>query len=163
MKTLYIFRHGLTQAIVEGRLYGEEIYSANLLPEGKAAIERMAMYLKAIPDSKNYSSQYPRCRQTVAIIENICAKEFIFDKRLGEFQIGMDENQAQFQARIEAFYQNIKLVKNENILICTHGAIIAALLNLSRFGSSEFIESYYPEPGILLIVKGEEVKQIDFN
>lgn len=163
MKTLYLFRHGLTAAIKERRTYGDDLLSAEILPEGKPVIERIGMYLKAVPKSKNYSSEFRRCRQTVEIIENISAKEFIFDKRLNEFQTGIPETQVQFLARMDSFYLDIQLVSEDDIIICTHGAVIAAILNLSRFGTAEFVEPYYPDPGILLIVRGEEIKQIDFN
>src|SRR5689334_8674552 len=82
-QTYYIFRHG--RAVRPGEHYGNKILTAPLLSEYKEPVKRLAEFLKSIPQSRNFSSEIVRCRQTAEIITQVTGKEFIFDSRLNEF------------------------------------------------------------------------------
>jgi hypothetical protein len=66
--------------------------------------------------------------------------------------------------RIHSFLKKIEDNKFQKIAICTHGAIIAALkhqLLENNFTLDDLHD--YPEPGVLLVVKGKKIQQIDFT
>ena len=171
-KTYYIFRHGQTFATKASSGYGIKIFSAPILPEAVPALESMGKFLKKVPDSSNFSSPVRRCRETVDIIRRVSEKEFLFDERLREYFIFnrtssnplFIETFGTLRNRIQSFIDHTKQVEAENILICTHGALIAGLANLLTNG--QFVRTdanEYPSPGVLTIIKGSKLKQIDFN
>ena len=163
MKTYYIFRHGETFATKAGTGYGIRVFSAPILPEARTPLEKMGKYLAAIEDSYNISSEVLRCRQTVAIIAEKSGKSFVFDKRLNEFFL---ESYGHFKKRLQAMLDAIEKESAENILICTHGAGIAGLISLltpKKDMPGAFDVFHYPAPGILTIIQGETVKEVNFN
>lgn len=171
-KTYYIFRHGQTFATKAGSGYGLKIFSAPILPEAIPPLENMAKYLRKVRESSNFSSPVRRCRETVDIIRKKTGKEFLFDERLREYFIFnrtssnplFIETFGTLRSRIQSFIDHTKQVEAKNILICTHGALIAGLANLLTNG--EFVRTdvnEYPSPGILLIINDEKIKQLDFN
>ena len=58
----YIFRHGATYYSKYDISYGEQVETAEILPEGIAAVKRLGKYLKNIDTDFNVSSPYQRCR-----------------------------------------------------------------------------------------------------
>lgn len=160
-KTFMIFRHG--KALPQGQNYGSSVLTAELLPEGRPPIERMAeaMARSKLHSDANFTSPVLRCRQTVEIIENKTHKIFVPDSRLDEFH---DETIQGFIDRIWSFAEEIKTVPATSILICTHGACIAALRHIILHGkfSEAQIDDYTSTGQMLTIEKGRE-KITDFN
>lgn len=163
MKTYYIFRHGETFATKAGTGYGVRVFSAPILPEAHAALERMGAYLAQVENSYNISSEILRCRQTVEIISEKSGKSFVFDKRLNEFFL---ESFGHFKKRLQSVLADIEKQTAENILICTHGAGISGLISLltpKKDMPAAFDIFHYPMPGVLTIIKGETIQEVNFN
>lgn len=157
-KTFYIFRHGLATHSKYG--YGKKIVTAPILPEGIAAIEKMAKFFKTVQRSVNYSSEFLRCRQTVKIISLDSQKKFIFDNRLNEQH---HETFSETRVRVAEFLTSIP-PSASHILICSHGGIVAALKHLIT--DKKHLWKYrhdYPHTGELLIINKNRVKIISFN
>lgn len=162
MKTYYIFRHGDT-FVTEGKSlwgYGVRMYSAEILPKARPTLQKLGAYLKSVPDSFNASSEFLRCKQTVDIISKVSEKQFVFDKRLNEHFL---EPFGRLQRRLQSFLDDAEKSSYENILICTHGACIAGLIDLLLTGSIRPFNFNYPMPGVLTIVREKSVQQISFN
>ncbi len=161
MTTFYIFRHGETFATKANSGYGVKIFSAPLLDEGKPAIERMGNYLKNIQTDFNATSQFLRCRQTAEIISKASGKQFVIDKRIGEFFL---KPFGHFRRRLKSFLKTIEQKNYQSVAICSHQAVIVMLLELLRGTDYRRLNSYnYPTPGILLIVDQSSVKEINFT
>ncbi len=161
-KTFYLVRHGLATHSTTG--YGDKVYTAELLPEGIASIERLAAYLQTVPTDMNASSELIRCRQTAAIITKATAKTFVFDSRLNEYWPGSKEPFILFHDRIQNFLDELKTKKEKQILIVTHGAGIAAIKSFvlkKNFAISQLFD--YPKTGALVIIKEGNIETIDFN
>ncbi|MBI2430813.1 MAG: histidine phosphatase family protein [Candidatus Levybacteria bacterium] len=158
-KTFYIFRHGLATKSLFG--YGDKIVTAELLAEGKPPIEKMANYLKKIPSQFNVCSEFVRCRQTAAIVTKKTGKKFTFDKRLNEYN---EESFNDLRDRVKDFLQYIEKSNYQSVLICTHGAVIAAIKNLVLRNKFTLFQLYdYPKTGVLLVIKDGKIEEIDFN
>ena len=159
MPTWYIFRHALATYSKNG--YGDQIFSAPILPEARASIEAMAHYLKDVKNSKNYSSEILRCRQTVEIVTKATHKKFVFDERINEFY---DEQFDTFHERVHVWYADVTQDQPSNIIVCSHGAVLSAIRHIIISG--DFIEQGlldYPPCGELMIIREKEVELIDFN
>ncbi len=157
--TWYIFRHALATYNKNG--YGDEIFSAQILPEARASIQAMAHYLRDIKPSANYSSEYLRCRQTAEIVSNVTRKKFVFDERINEFH---DEPFEAFYERVHDWYAEVTNAQPANIIVCSHGAVLSALRHIVIHG--DFMEQGlldYPPCGELMIIRDIEVQLIDFN
>lgn len=147
-KIFYLIRHGLA---TKKQHYGKKILSAELLPEGILQVNKLAIALKNIPDSLNYSSEIKRCRQTVEIISHETGKQFVFDRRLNEFY---HEKFSEFKHRTKSFLDELMKLNNENFLICTHGMVIAAIKNYLTKGKFTFKDRFdYPEAGQMWTIK----------
>lgn len=158
-RTLYLFRHALATKSLFG--YGDKILTAEILPEGIPPIERMADFLKTVPSDFNVCSEIKRCQQTAAIVTKRAKKEFIFDKRLNEYY---KESFGQLRDRVKDFLRDIEVTKHKDILICTHGAVVTAIKNLILKNKFTMFQLYdYPKTGVLLIINGKSIKEIDFN
>lgn len=161
MAKFYIFRHGETFATKASKGYGWRMFSASILNEGIPAIEKMGIYLKSVPSDFNASSHYRRCRQTVGIVSSVCGKGFVFDRRLNEYFLETFNN---FHNRLKSFLDFVQKNEYGSVLICTHGACIAVLLKILR-GQTPSKQDlfYYPRPGVLTIVEGKKIEEVDFN
>lgn len=161
MAKFYIFRHGETFATKDSKGYGWRIFSASILDEGIPVIEKMGTYLKSVPSDFNASSQYRRCRQTVAIVNQASGKGFVFDLRLNEYFLETFNN---FYKRLNSFLDFVEKEEYKSVLVCTHGACIAVLLKILR-GQTPSKQDlfYYPRPGVLTIVDGKKTEEVDFN
>lgn len=158
-KTFYIFRHGLATKSLLG--YGNKIVTAELLPEGKPPIEKIGKYLKNITTQYNVRSEFIRCQQTAAIVTKETGKEFATDKRLNEYH---NESFGELRNRVKDFLQDIEKSDNTDILICTHGAVIAALKNLITKNSFTVLQLFdYPKTGTLVSIKNGKIETLDFN
>lgn len=157
----FIFRHAETLHTKTQIPYGDEIFSAEILPEGIPAIEKLAEHLAGLPIDKAFSSPFKRCRQTVDIVAPITGAEFVFDDRIGDYSD--NEPMDKFKARIKSFIDEVKETGATNVLICSHGFPIAAMID--RITKGEIGESLegYPKPGVLVEIKNSEVKCVDFN
>jgi broad specificity phosphatase PhoE len=163
MKTYYIFRHGETFATKAGTGYGMKVFSAPLLPEASPALQKMGEYLKNIPTDINVSSAVKRCRQTVEIIGKESGKEFIFDKRLNEFFL---ESVGHLVERLKKFLEDLEKHNYQHVLLCTHGACISALITLltaKKDHPTSYNLFHYPQPGVLTIIEGNNIQEINFN
>lgn len=161
MTKFYIFRHGETFATKQGVEYGDQVYSAPILEEGKVVIEEMAEFLKNVPTDFNVSSPLLRCTQTCEIITRATGKSFVADKRLIEFY---QETVPELEERVKSILKEIKEKKYESVMICTHQNVIVMLLSLLKGKRFEKLNVYeFPAPGILIILDEGEPKEIDFN
>lgn len=161
MKTWYLFRHALSTYSKHG--YGDEVLSAQILPSETKPIEQMAQYFLKVPNSINFSSEIIRCIQTAQIISKPTGKQFATDKRLNEYH---GESFEEFTIRVTSWLDGIEASQtaSENILVCTHGAVIAALKHIILKGTfSEDNALDYPECGELWIIRDKKVESIDFN
>ncbi len=162
---LYIFRHGLTEQVKQNINYTiENVRTAELLPEGLPAIEKLALYLKNIPTDYNVASPFVRSVKTVEIVENITGKKFVFDNHLGEYVFQEGESFGQMAGRIRDFLNDLEQKHYSSVAVCTHGAIISGLKYLKTKGEFKLPElTDYPLPGVLTIIKDKTVSEIDFN
>ncbi len=160
-KTYYIFRHGETFATKRNTGYGFKVYTAGILEEGRSVIEKLGEYLKDKQIDFAVSSPVLRCRESAEIVGKIIDKEFVIDKRIREFFL---ETFWHLKRRVVSFVKEIEASEQENILICTHGAIMAALRDILIEGGFHARHlNLYPKPGILLVIKENQIQQIDFN
>jgi len=160
MKTYYIFRHGQTFATVRNSGYGLRRLSAGIVDSARPTIIKMADFLKTVPTDLNLTSPIPRCEQTAQIITLETGKKFTTDWRLTE----MMEPVAILRWRVNSLIKQIEKSEFETTLICTHGAVIAALVSLltkHKFGANDLLD--YPPPGILIKIQNGKVEEYDFN
>lgn len=136
--------------------YGNQIESAEILPEGIPAAEKLAEYLKNIPTDANYSSPYKRCVETVEIIKQISGKEFVFDERLKDYDPKKNKIEEMI-SKIKNFTDFLKNNDFKNVAICTHGYPINAIINLTVKGKVDQSDlENYPDTGILVIIKDKQ-------
>jgi len=162
VKKFYIMRHGETFATKRNTGYGWRILTASILAEGKPIIVKQGMYLKDKKIDFCVASPIKRCKQTAAIVREQSGKDIFFDKRLSEFFL---ESFGRFTKRVQSFLNEMDAKGYEEVLIITHGAVIAALTHLlarDTFQISEITD--YPKPGIMTIIERDKSAQlIDFN
>lgn len=157
-KTLYLFRHGLATLSQQG--YGEHVLTAELLPQGLPAVKNLAAYLKDVPAELHLASPLTRCQQTVAVVSEVTGKQFQVDDRLREFH---QESFGQLLERVTHLHQELLAHPADNLMICTHGIIIAALTHLhleKDFSPAQ--EFDYPPPAGLYIVSEGKVESCVF-
>ncbi len=153
-KTFYLVRHGLATHSLHG--YGKRKMTASILKEGIPAIKKVATALKKVGESTNISSEIIRCRETSAIITEITGKKFTYDKRLNEDN---NESIGDIRKRVQDFINDAFKLPQHNIIICTHGIVIAAIKNLlinKKFVTRNILD--YPTTGTLVIIEGNETK-----
>jgi broad specificity phosphatase PhoE len=159
----YIFRHAETfPSKNTGGIYDENNFATPVLSSGKDITIKLAQYLKDIPSDLNVSSPFERCKETVEIITQVTGKKFIFDERVGEyFQISYPD----FRARIEDFLKEIEGRDYQNIIICTHGAVMSQIVHLLCDDKPEedIPISEGKNTGILVMVEDRSIKEINFN
>lgn len=165
-KTYYIFRHALATYSKDG--YGDEILTASILPKETEPIKKMAKYLTSVKESINFSSEVKRAKQTAKIITKITGKKFIFDPRLNEYDTSskqfLEESFESFYQRIHQFVKDAQKLETENILICSHGAIITGIKNILIKGDFTKDDLFdFPLCGELLIINGKSLRSINFN
>jgi broad specificity phosphatase PhoE len=159
----YIFRHAMTYFSKNDVPYGDQVESAEILPEGIPIVKKLALYLKNIKTDVNFSSPYKRCRQTVEIVKEITGKDFTFDERLHDYN-PRNENIEEMFKRLTGLYGILKEKNYKNVAICTHGFPIATLIALMTKGKVDESDlENYPDTGILVIVKDKKVEYLDFN
>lgn len=169
----YIFRHGETFSTVNSDSgYGDKQFTTGILPEGIPAIQRLAEYLKQITPDHAAASELLRVQETVKVVTKITGVEFVKDKRLNEL---LDENgmapappYAPYfeiqKEQLKEFLQEMEKHNYKTVFICTHGYNIAGIKHLILNNSFEVKDlPNYPNPGVLTIIKGKEVEEIDFN
>lgn len=161
----YLTRHAQTYESKRSVDYGDNILTAKIIKEGIPAIERMSRFLKNIDTDINICSELKRCRQTSKIISGITDKKFIFDSRINEYLDKYEgETFLHLRQRIESFLSDLKTKNYKNILVVTHGAIIAGIKNLllnRKFEEKDIVD--YPDCGELVIVKDERLEIFDFK
>lgn len=160
--TFYIFRHGETFATKANTGYGRKVFTADILEEGKPILRKLGEYLKNVPTDFNTSSKIRRCIQTVGIISQESDKKFVFDSRLNEYFL---EPFGRFRRRLKGVLLDIDKNDYQSVCICTHGACIAALVEIltgTKYASPKYLN--YPDPGVLLVIEDGVIKdQVDFN
>lgn len=155
----YIIRHGLATHSTTG--YGDQILTAQILPESIPIIEKIGQYLRNIRSDYNVRSEIFRCQQTAEIITRLGQKPFITDARLNEYN---QESFEQLHDRVKSFLDEVESKNFHNVLICTHGSVISGLENFLLNG--EFLlgqEFTYPLPGQVSIIQNKQKELIDFN
>ena len=158
-KTFYLVRHGIATHSTHG--YGKRKLIAPILPEAVPIIKRLATSLKDIKNSCNVSSEIIRCRETSALISNSTGKQFSYDKRLNE---EYHETIGEIRTRIQNFLNDMEKRPETNIIICTHGAIIAGIKHLlleGKFMTKHLVD--YPQTGTVLIIEGKSTRIENFN
>ena len=162
VKTYYIFRHALTYALKTGTAYGDAVLTAPILHVGRQPYKKMGRFLKSKRTDFNVSSPLIRCKQTTQIISEITGKEFILDERLTEFHL---ESRESLERRLTDFLDEMNEKGFEKMAICTHGAVISALIGLltPENGKEEYGLLNYPDPGVLVIIKDGHFEEINFN
>ena len=159
----YIFRHGETFETKHNLLYGNRVKTAEILPEGIPTIERLAKHIQNIESDFNISSPFIRCKQTVGIVEKITQKTFKFEEKLGEY-LELEETFDQMARRVKQFIDELSSEGYKNVIICTHGGIIAALTHHITEGSFEEHQLYdFPKPGVLISIEDGKMTKRDFN
>lgn len=158
--TTYIFRHGM--AVHPNVGYGDRVLTAELLPEGIPPIQRLGQYLIDVPSDEQFCSEVLRCRQTAAIVTEATGKPFVIDPRLREYH---QETFAQLAERTKSFCDDLQRSTYDNVMICTHGSVIAALKHYLTEGRFEpRHETDYIQTGQLLIVNDDQsIEVVDFN
>lgn len=158
----YIFRHAETFSSKYGISYGKDNLQSPILFGGKEAIIKLANYLKDIFSDFNVSSPYERCKETVEIISKITDKQFVFDKRIGEY---MNISYEKLKKRLLDFLNEINKKGYKSVLICTHGAVVSLLVHLiCDINLEETVPlSEYKDTGDLVVIEDKTVKTIDFN
>lgn len=158
-KQWYIFRHGLATHSKTG--YGDKILTAEVLPEGIPPIQRLAQYMLHLPYDAGYRSELIRCQQTAAIVTEVTGNPFITDSRLNE---QISEPYDAVLERVTGFLAEVSALPHENIWICTHGAIIAALKYLlTRDPHTQVNQNDYTQPGELLIIRARQPEIVRFG
>jgi len=161
MTKYYIFRHGQTLNSKFHLPYPKNNKSVEILPEGIPSLEKLAKYLKNIKSDHNFSSEYLRCQQSTAIVTKISGLKFKKDKRLNEKS---GENFSDFKRRVKDFLDEVEKKNYETVVICTHGAVVAAMRKFLLKKSLKITNlPFYPKTGVLMFVKRKEIKYIDFN
>lgn len=158
--TLYLFRHGLATKNTNG--YGDQIKSAQLLPEGVQQAAKIGEYLKQINPDAFYSSEYLRCTQTATIVSNIIHYPFIKDHRLNEFD---EITFPKFVKQIQSFLTEISQKHNQIVFICSHAGTFAIFKKLlfQEVLTKEDVITNNPATGVLQIIENNTIKEIDLN
>lgn len=160
-RTYYIFRHGLTDAVKRKTWYWGTLYSAPILDEGKQSIERLGLYLRDNEIDYAVSSQFLRCRQTTDIVSEILRKNFVIDRRIGEY---VCEFPWSFRRRIRDLVTDLESSPYEHITICTHSLVIETLIHLLTNRPFSLLRGIHsPSPGVLTIIANGKITQQDFN
>lgn len=158
--TVYIFRHGMAVHPHEG--YGNRVLTAELLPEGIPPIRRLAHYLQEVPADYRACSEVLRCRQTAGIVTEITGHPFEIDPRLREYH---NERFEELAERTKSFAESLQQRRAANTLVCTHGAVIAALKHYLLEGVFDRShETDYVQTGQMLVIHDDNTCEVlDFN
>ena len=161
MTKYYIFRHGETKYSKYGLPYPSDSRTIEVLPEGIPAIKKIGEYLKEIESDYNVVSEFERCQTTIKIVSEITGKKFEKESRLNEFE---RESFDDFKKRVKSFIDEIEVKKYKSVVICTHGAVVAALKNLLINNSLKIINlPFYPKTGVILRIEGNKTEEINFR
>jgi broad specificity phosphatase PhoE len=161
----YIFRHGETLYSKNDIQYGENIETAEILPEAIPVIERLAEYLKDKISDFNFTSPFKRAMQTTEIVTKITGKIFVPDERLREESLSKgSESLEELVKRLKDFKASTENINAGSIAVCSHGWPISTLTALLIKGSvSKTDLGNFPKCGQLLIIEHKTLKTIDFN
>ncbi len=155
-QTWYIFRHGLATRSKMG--YGDQIITAQVLPEGIPPVQRLGAYMAHLPYSVGYRSEFLRCEQTAAIVTEATGRAFTPDPRLNEM---VHEPFEEVRARIGAFVAEVSASGHEHIWVCTHGIVIAGLRHWVLRGDYQRRDELdYIQPGQLLILRPDRTVEV---
>lgn len=155
----YIFRHGLATHSKTG--YGDQIVTAQVLPEGIPPVQRLARYMQPLPYDHGVRSEFLRCQQTAAIVTEITGRAFVTDVRLNE---AVNESFESVRERVGAFVTEMQAASYEHLWVCTHGIVIAALKHWITEGDfKKRDENDYIMPGELLKIAGTTPQVVRFE
>jgi broad specificity phosphatase PhoE len=161
MTKYYIFRHGETKYSKFHLSYPRDSRLIEILPEGIPAIKKIGEYLKEIESDYNAVSEFDRCQTTIKIVSETSGKNFKKEARLNEFE---RESFSEFKNRVKSFVDEIGEKNYRNVVICTHGAVVAALKKLLTGKNIRIIDlPFYPKTGTILRIEGNKIEEIDFN
>ena len=133
-----------------------------ILPENHKSLEKIGKFLKKIHTDANFTSPFPRCKESAEIVSEISGKVFRIDPRISEFE--GNTSFEKFRHDVKSFLEYIKKQNYSSVAICTHGAVIAAIKHLATNNSFYVYQVLdYPSPGNLVIIKNGKIETIDFN
>lgn len=170
---IYLLRHGETHFTKNHLEYGSEQYTAEILPEAKPTTKKMGEYLKDVKSDHSARSEFLRVKQTTDIITQVSGIEFAPDDRLNEIMWERDkaanlydkpESTADLSVRVRDFLAEMESKNYKTIVVATHGGVIACVKNLiikDDFQDADI--SDFPPPGVLTIMDGKDVEEIDFR
>lgn len=167
MTDYYIFRHGDTietdNPLIRFLGHRSDSRYIDIQPKATHALERIGNYLKAITMDVNFTSPYPRCINSALIVSKITNTVFKLDDRLTEIEKN-GETISELETRVKSFLDEIDKKNYFSVVICTHGAVIAAIKHLVTSNNFFFFNIWdYPQPGHLIIIKEGKISQINFN
>lgn len=90
MTRIYLLRHGESEANIAGVINDDPARAVALTSRGRAQAEVAARELARVRFSHVYASQFPRARETAAIIVGKSGQEVVVDARLNERRSGLD-------------------------------------------------------------------------
>ncbi len=156
----YIIRHGLATHSLVG--YGDSILTAELLPEGMPAVERLAAHMRdqQLVAHEVWSSPVKRCMQTAKIVADVMALPQHSEPRISE---QVNETLGEIVQRISSWLDDVIETKPSAVVVCTHGAVIAVLTHFLLGRDGQIDEQDYVKPaGLRLIQGGKHISEHDF-
>ncbi len=167
-KTFYILRHGETYATKNNTNYSPNDPNPPILEEGMGVLQKIGEYFKNIESEVNLVSEYLRCQMTADIVSKIADMQFISEPLLNEAQtMGVEkksETISEFLDRTKRLYEKIISSENKSLFLITHGANIGTLKSLLVKGVATEESIYdFPKPGVLTVIKNNQISELDFN
>lgn len=137
-----LIRHGESDANVAGYINDDPARPVNLTARGEAQARRAAQALSAVAFSAAYASEFPRARQTAAIL--LAGRDLVLniDARLNERRSGLDGEP------VEAFNG---LVRDDPVHACPPGgeSFIQQMQRLREF--LDMLARQYPQARVLAV------------
>ena len=114
---IFLVRHGESEGNVKHEINDDPLRIVNLTARGRAQAEAAAERLRAITFTHAYVSEFPRARQTIAILLQGRGLKHEVDARLNERRSGMDGQHVDvFNDYVRADYLRIKPPLGESFL-----------------------------------------------
>lgn len=162
---IYIFRHGDTANSINfwKKFFKQKnTFIMSILPESHNSLKKIGKYLKKIETDANFTSPFPRCKESAEIVSEISKKIFRIDPRISELEGNTDFKK--FRHDVKSFLDYLTKQKYSSVAICTHGAVIAAIKHFATSGNFHIYQVWdYPSPGNLVIIKNKKVRTVNFN
>ena len=141
MKKIYLIRHGATQG---NESNGPQHDLMPLSDTGLKQARSVAEYLKKVSADAIISSDITRAKQTADTIGECLNKKVVYSDLFQEIPWPFSEkdNFLDFKERANKALEYISSIKEENIIVVTHGNFLLLLVTVMRFGSACTAEQY---------------------